>query len=458
VRGIAARVRGRVRLLSLLAALGCASQAAPPGGPPDPTPPQIVRIRPDSGAVKVSPPRVVFQFDGVVSERPQGAASLADLFLISPRAGDPDVDWERDAITVRPRRGWKKSTVYTVTMLPGLTDVRGNVRREGATAIFSTGPTLPDTRLSGVVFDWVAEQPVVRPFVEAVAGADSTTVYVTQGDSSGRFVFRHLPPGAYTVRGIADANNNRGIDAREAWDSVRVTLGDSATVEVLAFTHDTIGPGIAEVEVRDSVTLRVRLDNPLAPTQQVDTTLFALVGADSARVPLAAAVPARAADELRRAPTDSTPARPDSAPPAPPPDTLPRPAGADTAATLPGVDSAEAVPAARPSKPGPVTTVVITLRSPLRPAATYRLRSANLRGLLGATRSSERSFTTPAAAPPVDTAGAARRAPGDSVRAQPRAPGDTARVQPGRAPADTTRRAPAAAVPVPPDSGRRRPD
>ena len=46
---------------------GCAQQGPPPGGPPDPTPPVIVRVSPDSGAVNVRPDEVEFRFDEVVS-------------------------------------------------------------------------------------------------------------------------------------------------------------------------------------------------------------------------------------------------------------------------------------------------------------------------------------------------------------------------------------------------------
>ncbi|HMF86866.1 MAG TPA: hypothetical protein VK575_02225, partial [Gemmatimonadaceae bacterium] len=90
-----------------LLCLGCASPGMPPGGPPDVAAPQIVAIIPDSGNVGVSPKEVIFRFDEVVSERPQGAQSLEALFLISPRDGAPETSWHRDAIGVRPRRGWR---------------------------------------------------------------------------------------------------------------------------------------------------------------------------------------------------------------------------------------------------------------------------------------------------------------------------------------------------------------
>jgi hypothetical protein len=410
-------------------ALGCAQQGAPPGGPPDKQPPILVRVTPDTGAVNTTPPRVVFRFDEVVSERPQGAPSLRALFLISPREGEPDVDWRREAITVRPRRGWKKNAVYTVTMLPGLVDLRGNVRREGATATFSTGPTMPDTRLGGVVFDWIAGRAVPRPYVEALSRPDTTVVYVTQGDSTGRFLFRHLPPGAYTVRGFADANNNRTIEPREPWDSVHVALADSAAVEMYAFLHDTLGPRVTEIEVRDSVTLRLGLETPLDTTQQVGPQLFRVTGADSAPVPIKAAETARAFDERERAAAaqrdSATRAAADSGPAAPP--------RAPVVRRTPG-DTARAQPRIEPRRASPVSEIVLTLGAPLRAGAIYRIQSIGLRGLLGTSRTADRTFTVPRAP-----------APGDSTAA--RRPGAR------RPPADTTRRPP----PAPPDTGRRPP-
>jgi hypothetical protein len=432
----------RTLAVPLALALGCAQQGPPPGGPPDKQPPILVRVTPDTGAVNATPPRVVFRFDEVVSERPQGAPSLRELFLISPRDGDPDVDWEREAITVRPRRGWKQNAVYTVTMLPGLVDLRGNVRREGATARFSTGPTMPNTRLGGVVFDWLAGRVVPRPFVEALSRPDTTVAYVTQGDSTGRFLFRHLPPGEYTVRAFADANNNRTIQPREPWDSVHVALADSAGIEMYAFVHDTLGPRVAEVDVRDSLTLRLRLETPLDTAQRVGPELFRLVAADSAPVPIKAAEAAAAFDERERAATakrdsvarDSTArAAADSAPAGPPREPVVRRPARDTAGAQAGPE---------PRRASPVSEVVLTLGAPLRAGAAYRLQSIGLRGLLGTSRTADRTFSVPRAPAPGDSTAArrpgARRPPADSAR--PPA-------------ADTTRRPP----PVPPDTGRRPP-
>ncbi|CAA9301417.1 MAG: hypothetical protein AVDCRST_MAG11-865, partial [uncultured Gemmatimonadaceae bacterium] len=302
--------------VAIAAAAACASQGAPPGGPPDKAAPLLVRTTPDSNAVGARADRVTFRFDEVVAERPTGAPSLDALIVVSPRDGDPRVSWRRDAITVRPRRGFRPNTVYTVTLLPGLADLRGNVRTDGAEVVFSTGPTIPRTRLTGVVFDWAAARPVPRALVEAIqvgpgAGTRDTTTYVAVADSTGRFAFRHLPTGRYTVRGAADGNNNRTVDPRELFDTVGVALRDTAAIEILAFAHDTLGPRLTGVDVADSVTLRATFDQPLSPGQRLTPALFTVTASDSTRVPVAAVAP----PDTAAAPADSTPPpRPGPAP------------------------------------------------------------------------------------------------------------------------------------------------
>ncbi len=365
------------RLIVAAAVVACASQGDPPGGPPDAAPPVLIAIVPESGAVNTRPDRVEFRFDEVVSERPSGVASLEQAVLISPTDGLPRVDWRRRSIAVRPRRDWKPNAVYTVTLLPGITDLRGNVMRSGASVIFATGPTIPDTRVAGILYDWVAGNAVRSGAVEAIAMPDSI-VYVARTDSAGRFTLAHLPPGAYTVRGWIDANTNRALDAREAYDSVSVTLSDTASLTLLAFVHDTLPPRINTVQALDSMTLRVELNQPLDPEQTVDTTLFRLTAPDSSPVRLRAVM---AADVWDRARADSI-ARADTTrrPPARQPPTPRR-----DSVVLP--------------RPVPVARFVVLTAEPLRPETAYRLIAIEARNLLGRAGTSARVFTTPRAAP-----------------------------------------------------------
>ena len=365
------------RLIGVAVLAACASQGDPPGGPPDSNPPVLVGIAPESGAVNVRPERVEFRFDEVVSERPAGASSLEQLVLISPSDGLPRVDWRRRSIAVRPRHDWKPNAVYTVTLLRGITDLRGNVMKDGASVLFATGPTIPDTRVAGVLYDWVAGTVARSGAVEAIALPDSI-VYVARTDTAGRFTLAHLPPGAYAVRAWIDANSNRDLDPREAYDTAAVTLRDTVSLTLLAFVHDTLPPRINTVQVVDSLTLRVELNQPLDPAQAIDTALFRLTAPDSTRVALRAVVPAEVWDRAR---ADSI-------------------ARADTTRRTP----ARQAPAARRDslvlpRPVPVSRFIVLSAVPLRPETTYRLVAVEARNLLGRAGTSARVFTMPRSAP-----------------------------------------------------------
>ena len=376
------------RLIVALAVFGCASQGAPPGGPPDSLAPNLIGVVPESGAVNVDPDRVEFRFDEVVNERPGGGApSLEQIVLISPSDGLPRVDWRRRSIAVRPRRDWRENVVYTVTLLPGMADLRGNVMQSGKTVIFSTGPTIPDTRIAGILYDWVNGVTARNASVEALAMPESVA-YVARTDSVGAFVLAHVPPGRYALRAWLDANNNRDLDPREAYDSAGVELRDTASVTLFAFVHDTLPPRINTVEVVDSTTLRVEFNQPLDPTQTVDTTRFRLTRTDSSEVPLRSVLTAAVWDSLQM---DSIARADTTRRPAPPRAVAPPPGG------LPPRDTV-AMP-----RPRPISRFVVIVATPLQPETSYRLVAEEARNLMARSGTSARVFTTPRRAVPPDT-------------------------------------------------------
>jgi hypothetical protein len=361
----------------LLIGLSCASPGMPPGGPPDAAAPQIVKIAPDSGKVGVKPKEVLFQFDEVVSERSPGATTLGDLFLISPRDGVPQASWHRDVIGVRPAHGWRSNTPYTVIMLRGLADLRGNVRNTGASTFFSTGPSIPATRIVGAVFDWVAGMPAAGALVESFVPPDTLHPFVALVDSTGTFAIEHVPPGRYVLRAYIDRNKNLSVDASEPWDSTGITLADSVRSTLLIFVHDTVPPRLRDVSLADSVTVRVAFDKPIDPAQTLGVANFRVVGPDSAAVPIVSvSLPA----------ADTTP-KPAAAAPRPARGARPPAAARDTTP-----------PVVKPvmPRPSPPSEVVIKLQRTLTPKVVYRVRALGIRGLLGKVGDSERTLTVPA--------------------------------------------------------------
>jgi hypothetical protein len=334
-------------LMATSAAYGaCASPGMPPGGPIDTEAPVLLAVAPESGSVRSSPRTVVFRFDEVVSERPAAAPSLTAFFIISPQEGTPVVDWSRSEIKVRPRRGWRANTTYTVTLLPGIADLRGNVSRDGRVVVFSTGAEIPQTRLAGRAFDWSAGTTAANALIQAIT--PDSVIYSTLADSSGIFALAHLPPGQYLLQAIMDDNRNRALDPRERFDSVMIVLSDTLSADLLAFVRDSIPPRLTSASAQDSVTVRLNFDLPLEPAQSFDPQQFAITGADSAAVAVREAVAIA-------------------------PDT--------PAVALP-----------RPAPPRAIRLHV----APLQADATYQIRVTGIRGLTGVSGPSERQLRTPA--------------------------------------------------------------
>jgi hypothetical protein len=399
----------RLGLIAVVAivggALGCASASPPPGGPEVHAPPRLVRLTPDSNAVNVKDRNATFFFDETINDRGTGTQELRNYFLLSPSDGEPEVSWHRNRIDVRPRGGFRPNTAYTITLLPGLTDLRSNAMRTGASLVFSTGPTIPPERITGTVFDWVAGHPASRALLQAIT--PDSNMYLAQSDSAGRFTIGPLPAGSYLVRAIIDLNGNRELDRNEAFDTARVAVPQKAPLELLTVQRDTLPPRIITVAPTDSATLRVTFDRFLDPLQPPPASAFRLVASDSSAIPVTAVLTPReeqketqatqqaTADSLRRVDSLAGKVLPPRRPVAPAPK-----AGVAT-----------------PSAPPPFTGVLLRAGKPLAPGAGYRLTVSSARGLSGRSQGSERSFTTPKAAPPKADS---TRAPGQP--APPRRP------------------------------------
>lgn len=418
---------GRLALAALVAACaaGCASPGAPPGGPPDRTAPVIVSVDPDSGATNVKAKSVTVRFNEVVSERPRAGSDLSAVMVLSPSDGPERVDWHRSAITVRPRKGLRPNTAYSLTIMPGLADLTGNAITKERTFAFSTGGSIPRGVVSGAVFDWTTLRPASGALIDARIGADTTFRWIARTDSLGRYALPFLPAGSYTIRSIIDANSNGRLEPREPWDTTTVGVTDSLHVDLYAFSHDTLGARVVGVDVKDSVTLRLTFDRPLALLPLLTAGQVEVRRADSSVVHVRSITRAAAFDSLTRLRDafvkDSVLKADTSA------------AGraararADSARTLFVRDSIEAarvearraardtVPRPRPPVP---TRMAITadyiavLEAPLPPGA-YRVITRQVVSASQVTRTSERTFTR---AKPAEKKPEPAKAPPDAVR------------------------------------------
>lgn len=406
----------------------CANVSEPPGGPPDVQSPVILRISPESGTVVPRPREVVLQFDEVVAETPRGAQDLASLVFISPMSGAPEVDWSRSRISIKPSKGWRANTVYSVEISPGITDLRNNSIDSTIRIVFSTGGEIPNTRLSGAAFEWAAAKGAPRALIEALVidtVKNDTTAYQTLADSSGRYVLRYLAPGPYLLRAVLDRNGNRALDPLESWDTVRVTVTQNVTSDLYAFVHDTTAVRITDFTVLDSGrTLRIKFDKPYAPGQFWPNDKVLIYRPDSSLIAVSkVATPdirarddslrSRArADSIQRASADTSAAARARA------DTVARRRAADSVANAArALREQQRLAAARGGRPVVVDTtpppkferpivyneLFVTLAQPLPDSTRLRITVTAVRTLSGNARTTSREFFTPRISPPDTT-------------------------------------------------------
>jgi hypothetical protein len=197
-----------------------------------------------------------------------------------------------------------------------------------------------------------------------------------------------------------DRNKNLEIDPSEPWDSLGVTLTDSARATLVLFTHDTVPPRIGDVKVLDSLRLGVTFDKPVDPTQTLGVTNFAVIAPDSSRVPIVSAGP-----PVKDTATPLNPAAGANPPSGANPVTGANPATRANPLSRGRVpnparrDTSQVIKPVMP-RPLPITEVVIKLVRPLTPKLVYHVRAIGIRGLTGRIGDSERSYTAPAPAPP----------------------------------------------------------
>ncbi|MBX6363291.1 MAG: Ig-like domain-containing protein [Gemmatimonadetes bacterium] len=401
------KLKGTGLLAAVVVATSCARVMSPPGGKVDRTAPQLVSTQPEQLAVVPGWTKpVVFKFDERISEK--GVTDA--LAIVSPDTVPVEVHRSGSEIRVRPKGGWQPGRIYQVVLQPAFSDLFGNQRKEPAMLVFSTGPQIPSTVIAGLVRDRITDRPISGARVEARQGGTTPLTYVTVTDSGGFYALRHVPVGAYAVTIFQDRNRNGKVDERESWGEVSATLRsatDTAVLNELALLpRDTTPARLTRAEVRDSLQIRLTIDDYLDPYQPLNARAMLWKLPDSTQIPVRRLYYPKDFEAAQAKPAAG---RRDST----------RVAAAPTASE-------------RDTVRLPVQELVLVPATPLPPKTRLRVALRDLTNINGL-RGGGGSVVTETPAPPParaaaahpDTTAPAPRPPVDSARAAPRVPPDT---------------------------------
>jgi hypothetical protein len=282
--GLLAAAVGLFVMSTLTGLESCAHVAAPPGGPADTIPPQLIAVQPDSFAVVPGfDDDVKFEFDESLSER--GIEGSTTLYPFEPR---PRVKKGGRELRVRPREGWVDDRIYHIRVGPVIADLFQNTIEKPIEYVISTGPPIPPNRLEGTVYDRITAKPLPGGRVDMVRLPD-TLRYGGVADSVGTYELGMLPVGEYLAIGYEDVNGNREADDFDRSDTVNVSLADAdtLTVDFQVFHHDTVGPNLVDVEAIDTLIVELTFDGYLDPETPLSTANFQIFALDdSTPIPL----------------------------------------------------------------------------------------------------------------------------------------------------------------------------
>ncbi len=275
--------------------LSCAGQVAPTGGPPDRTPPAIVRTLPDSNAVRVTTSEIVLEFDKYVDRR-----SVEESIFLSPNLGDLEFDWSGREVTITFSASLRPKTTYVVNVGTDVVDVRERNRMaSGFTLAFSTGDSIDRGSVAGQVFDAKPEGVMIFAYQldhikqDTLNPARAKPDFIMQTGQQGKFRLSHLPLGIFRLFAVRDEHHD--LIYNPEVDEIGMASGDfmlspkESDVEGIPFRlmkEDTTRPFVTSAVAPHRQEVDVRLSEPLDSTRIGDVTASVVDTAKGGTVPV----------------------------------------------------------------------------------------------------------------------------------------------------------------------------
>jgi len=220
----------------ILVIAGCARPTSPTGGPPDKTPPEIVKTVPASGTTQFKKRVIEFHFSEYV-ERSTFSRSLS----LAPNLGiNYKLDWGRKSVKVILDKKPPDSTTFILSVGTNLSDMHGNKIGNPTKVALSTGPEIDDGKIVGQVLK--AETGESEPGMKVLLyktpiDLSEQAEYTTETDTGGYVAFPHLGPGTYKAFWLNDRNRNRKWES----DQERAQPFPTEFVTLSADQSDSLG-------------------------------------------------------------------------------------------------------------------------------------------------------------------------------------------------------------------------
>lgn len=244
---------------------GCAKQGYPSGGPKDTKAPVALGCSPHNGANHFDSKVFFIEFDEYVVLKD----AENNILVSPPMKRKPEFSTKGYGIQVTLKDSLLPNTTYLFQFKNAIADFNEGNLLPGLEYVFSTGDSIDNYCIKGVVLDAMQLKPVestvtIMAYGELVAGSDSVVVsgkpaYITRCDMDGTFRLNHMKAGRYKIVAIQDADRNLQFNAGEAfaWLDSLVVACEMPQAVKHADSVETVVADSAADAMSPSVSLRI---------------------------------------------------------------------------------------------------------------------------------------------------------------------------------------------------------
>ncbi len=210
----------KFRLISILFFLfSCANPQIPSGGPPDKTPPSILKYEPENQTTNFKEKYIRFQFSKYMDK-----SKVIENIIISPVI-TVNYNWSGKTLGIELPEDLDSTITYSITLGTEYTDIYGNKPESALSLIFSTGSKIDSGYISGKLIDKNPDGIYIYCYILDNINADTlnpaTTFpnYKIQLGSNGEFKIPALKDAKYRIFAIKDEFKNSLYEPIDAYGS-----------------------------------------------------------------------------------------------------------------------------------------------------------------------------------------------------------------------------------------------
>ena len=198
----------------------CAQVIPLNGGAKDATPPKLISVVPENKSTNIPTKgaKIVFKFDEMIA-----APTASQKLIINPLTDEtPDITVRGKVLTVEFNKDLLPNTTYLLQFDNSVVDIHENNSAQNLAYMFSTGPVIDTSSISGQVVNALSKVPATEINIMLYKNLSDTAPvrskpdYMTKVNKSGNYFLSAVKPGKYQAIALADKNKNNAYDAGEA--------------------------------------------------------------------------------------------------------------------------------------------------------------------------------------------------------------------------------------------------